>query len=215
MQPTELLLIRHGETSWNAECRLQGHIDIALNEKGQQQAEALGAALAAERIDAVWSSDLQRAVETACAIAGRHALTVRIDPALRERCFGALEGLQPDDIERQYPDAYAAWRGRDETFVFPSGRHVAETLAAFAARVVHGLRHIASQHAGGRIAVVTHGGVLDCIHRQAYGVPQSDPSPVEKRNAGINRLSVQDGQFRIVTWCDVSHLGRPALDEVG
>ena len=109
---TTILLIRHGETPWNAERRLQGHIDIALNDTGLQQAAALGQALAGEPLAAVLSSDLQRARQTAQAVASLHDLPVQADPLLRERCYGAFEGLLYADIAAQYPHEYAQWQSR-------------------------------------------------------------------------------------------------------
>ena len=106
---TEILLIRHGETDWNVDKRLQGHIDIALNAEGLRQAAALGAVLADEPLDAVFASDLQRARDTAQAVAAPQALPVQIAPTLRERCYGAFEGLRHVEIAQRYPQDYAAW----------------------------------------------------------------------------------------------------------
>lgn len=109
MSRVEILLIRHGETAWNAERRLQGQLDIPLNPHGLRQAAALAAALRHEAIDAVIASDLQRARQTAQALATARALPLRLDPALRERCYGAFEGLLYADIAAQFPAAHAAW----------------------------------------------------------------------------------------------------------
>ena len=102
---TEILVIRHGETDWNIDKRLQGHIDIPLNEAGRRQVAALGEVLADEGIDAVFPSDLQRARATAQAVADAAGLPVGIDAGLRERCYGAFEGLRHPDIEEKYPEA--------------------------------------------------------------------------------------------------------------
>lgn len=215
MQKTEILLIRHGETDWNAERRLQGFLDIGLNARGRQQAEALGVALSTESFDAIWSSDLQRAMTTAEAIGAACGIPVQVDSALRERCFGALEGLRHSEIMERYPEAFVAWQSRSEDYRFPDGKNDAETLTEFAARVTQAVRRIVGQTPGKKIVVVCHGGVLDCLYREAIGVPQSDRNAVEKRNAGINRL-IYDGEgFHIVAWADVSHLNKPALDEIG
>lgn len=215
MQATTILLIRHGETDWNAERRLQGHLDIGLNARGRQQAAALAAVLANESFDAVWSSDLQRAGDTALAIAAPADMPVQIDTGLRERCFGALEGLRHGEIESRYPEAYVAWQARHADFRYPAGVNAAETLSEFAERSLAAVRRIAAHHAGRKIVVVSHGGVLDCIYREAIGVPHSDLIAVEKRNAGINRLVCSGDRIDIIAWGDVAHLSKPALDEIG
>src|SRR3712207_672560 len=140
---TELLLIRHGETDWNAEKRLQGHLDIPLNATGLRQADALGKALRDEAIDAVISSDLQRAVRTAEPIARSHGISIRIETSLRERCYGALEGLCYPDISARYPEAYASWRARDPDARYPCGVRSAETLREFSDRAVGAVKRLA------------------------------------------------------------------------
>ena len=106
---TEILLIRHGETAWNAKKRLQGHLDIPLNEEGERQALALGRALRDESLDVVFSSDLQRARQTAHAIAAPRGMQVLLDRGLRERCYCAFEGMLYGEIKQRYPESYAAW----------------------------------------------------------------------------------------------------------
>src|SRR5690349_6665287 len=116
---TEILLIRHGETAWNAARRLQGHLDIPLNDHGQRQAEAVARALQDTPIDAIYSSDLQRARATAQPLADAHDLALQLDAALRERCFGAFEGLIYEELEARFPVAYTQWRVRDPDARFP------------------------------------------------------------------------------------------------
>lgn len=210
---TEILLIRHGETDWNVEKRLQGHIDIGLNDKGRWQAEALGKALANEALDAVYASDLQRALLTAQAIARAQGLTVQAERQLRERCYGALEGMSYQEINEAYPDVYAAWRSRDIHVRFPAGDSPAETLAEFSSRVVAAVIAIATKHPDQKIALVTHGGVLDCLCRAASGKSLAVKRDFDIFNAGINRL-IWDGQsLAIAKWGDVTHLAEAALDE--
>ena len=134
---TEIFLIRHGETAWNAERRLQGHLDIPLNEEGERQAAALARALAGETVDLIVSSDLSRAASTARAVAERHGLPLHTDAALRERCFGAFEGLLYDERESHFPEAYAQWRARDRYARYPDGGWRAGTFADFGRRGVH------------------------------------------------------------------------------
>lgn len=211
----EILLIRHGETDWNVERRLQGHLDMPLNAEGRRQAAALARVLSGEQIDAVFSSDLVRAVRTAEAIAAPRGLAVGIDAGLRERCYGAFEGLTYEEISERYPDAYAAWRARSEDARFPSGKNVGETLREFSERAVGSLTRIAAREKIRKVAVVAHGGVLDCVYRAATGIGFGPPRNFEIFNAGINRLSFDGGAFRILQWGDVLHLASEALlDEV-
>ncbi len=207
---THLLLIRHGETASNRERRLQGHRDIDLNAHGRAQAACLGRALSDERIDAVYASDLQRTRNTAQGLIGTRKLPLRLDAALRERAFGVFEGLLYDEVAAQYPEGYARWRAHDPSYGPPGG----ETLEIFHARVVTAVKRLAGQHLGQRIAIVTHGGVLDCLYRAASGMPMSGPRTQLLLNAAINRLEFQDDRLRVLGWGDVAHLEGLALDEV-
>jgi len=143
MQVTRILAIRHGETAWNADGRVQGHRDIELNERGREQALALAAVLAGEAIDAVYSSDLQRARETAEAFALPAGLTVRTDAQLRERTFGRLEGFTFAEIEQRWPDDAARWRRREPDFAVGGG----ESLLVFYARCVEAATRLAADGA--------------------------------------------------------------------
>jgi broad specificity phosphatase PhoE len=141
---TEILLVRHGETEWNRLHRWQGHTDTPLNDTGRAQARELAHTLAGERVDAVYSSDLSRASETAAAIAGEHGLAVLVDPDLREIDVGGREGLTREEVEQRFPDG--GWNG--------------ETREEHAARVLRALHRIADRHPDGRVVVVGHGGTL-------------------------------------------------------
>lgn len=211
---TEIFLIRHGETDWNVEKRLQGHLDIDLNGEGERQAAALSRALQHERFDLIAASDLQRAIRTAHALAGPRGMTVQLETGLRERSYGAFEGLRYSDIEQRYPDAYAAWRAREVDVRYPPGQYSAETLREFSERAVGAVLAIAHKNHSRKIAIVTHGGVLECIYRAAAGIGLERPRDFEIRNAAINRIICNDGKLEIVNWCDVAHLSHTALDEV-
>lgn len=211
---TTIVLIRHGETAWNAERRLQGHIDIALNAEGLRQAEALGAALAGERFDAIISSDLQRAHQTAQALARAHGMPVHSDPALRERCFGGFEGLLYAEIEQRFPREFAAWQARDVDGAMPAGARVAETFRQFYQRCVGAIARLALQHRGQSLALVAHGGVLECAYRAALGLSLETPRHFSVLNASINRFTLSDGKLTLVKWGEVEHLQRGVLDEL-
>jgi len=206
---TRLVAIRHGETDWNVDTRIQGQIDIGRNANGRWQAQRLGRALADDRIDAVYSSDLGRALDTAHALAREAGVPVQVRPALRERAFGIFEGLTFAEIEQRFPDEARRWRQRDASF----GPQGGESLAAFYARAVAAVADLAARHRGQHIAVVTHGGVLDALYRAAARIALDAPRTWQVGNASINRLLHGDDGFTLVGWSDVFHLEAPALDE--
>lgn len=160
---TELLLTRHGETDWNAAGRWQGHSDTPLNEEGRRQARALAETLSA--VDAVYSSDLARARETAEILAAPHGLEVRIDARLRERGFGAWEGLTNAEIEGRFPDELGRWR-TGKGF----GAADAEPYEIFAARIESFLDDVLRHHRDETVLVVAHGGSIRVIHALARGL---------------------------------------------
>jgi 2,3-bisphosphoglycerate-dependent phosphoglycerate mutase len=214
---TEILLIRHGETAWNAKRRLQGHLDIPLNEEGERQAAALGRALRDESLDAVFSSDLQRARQTAQAIADPRGLPVHLDRGLRERCYGAFEGMLYGEISQRYPEAYAAWQARDIDARFPEGVHVAETLREFSQRVVSTITRIITENKYRRVAMVAHGGVLECAYRAAQGLGFSRARDFDIFNASVNRFTWDGENLKIEHWGDITHLqeiDEETLDEL-
>lgn len=212
---TEILLIRHGETAWNAIRRLQGHLDIPLNAEGERQAAALGRALADEALDAIFSSDLQRARQTAQAIAAPRGMSVQIDCGLRERCYGAFEGMLYAEISQRYPEAHVAWQARDIDARFPEGVHVAETLREFSQRAVGTIQRLAGAGAYRKIALVTHGGVLECAYRAALGMDFSRARDFDILNTSVNRLSWDGQTLGLLDWGDITHLNEAvALDEI-
>ena len=214
MSPTNIILIRHGETAWNAERRLQGHIDIALNDEGLRQAGALAEALEGEQLDLIVSSDLQRAAQTADALARTRAMPVQRDPLLRERCFGGFEGLLYAEIEQRFPLEFAAWQAREIDATMPSGARVAETFRQFYQRAVAAIVAWGRAHPGQTLALVAHGGVLECAYRAALGLSLDTPRDFPVLNASINRFRVLDGKLGLVSWGEVGHLQPRVLDEL-
>jgi 2,3-bisphosphoglycerate-dependent phosphoglycerate mutase len=207
---TQVLFIRHGETAWNAIKRIQGHIDIPLSEHGVLQAEQLGARLAREgRIDAVYSSDLQRARQTAQPFASALGLEMRLSEGLRERSYGAFQGHDSDEINEKFPAEYIEWQTRDPGFTPPEG----ESQRVFYHRVVHAMEPIVAAHPGGRIAVVAHGGVLDCIYRFANKLPLQDARNWPLLNCSINVVDYDADGAKVVSWGDVSHLATDTDDD--
>ena len=202
---TELILIRHGETDWNLQGRFQGQIDVPLNATGQRQAALTAERLAREglRFDAFYCSDLLRTRQTAAPAAARLALAAAPDAGLREQHFGVLEGLSFDEVRARHPELLAAWLRHDPDYALPEG----ESVRAFHARVVDALRTLAERHAGARLAVVTHGGVLDMVYRTVHALPLVGPRVCPIPNAGLNRLRLRDGgRFEIVGWADDAHV---------
>jgi probable phosphoglycerate mutase len=213
-QSTKILLIRHGETPWNAERRLQGHLDIALNPEGERQARALAAALAGERIDLVVASDLQRARQTADAVAASRGMPVRLDRGLRERCYGGFEGLLYAEIEQRFPHEFAAWQRRDIDATLPPGANRGESFRQFHARVVATILGWACSHPGKTLALVAHGGVLECAYRSALGLPLETPRDFKVHNASVNRFVVKGGALVLQSWGEVEHLRQGVLDDL-
>jgi probable phosphoglycerate mutase len=215
---TEILLIRHGETAWNAVRKLQGHLDIPLNAEGRRQAKALAAGLQQEKLTAIISSDLQRAIQTAGEIARLQGLPTRIDAALRERCFGDFEGKLYSELPEIYPEEYAHWRQRDPDFHFPpkpdDSKNIGESIREFQQRTIDCIVHYAEQFAGQKIALVAHGGVLECAYRAAMNLPLNAERTITIFNASINRFEFRDGRLSLISWGDIEHLGDAMLDEV-
>jgi 2,3-bisphosphoglycerate-dependent phosphoglycerate mutase len=202
-------MVRHGETAWNAEGRIQGQLDIPLSETGVAQARALAAVLAAERFDAIYSSDLARVRQTAEPAARRLGLEVRLDARLRERHYGVFETLTYVEARERYPAEYARFRDKDPEFDFVSG----ESLKHFAERSLACVAALIARHAGERLLVFTHGGVLEMVYRHATGRGLSTPRDFEIPNAAINRLEFSGSAWRVWRWADTSHL-ESALDDL-
>ena len=200
--PTRIVAVRHGETDWNAALRIQGHTDIALNARGRWQAQQLAGALADEGLHAVYSSDLQRAHDTAEAVATRIGLVVQQEIGLRERHFGRFEGLSFTEIETRWPEDGLRWRRPEPSFA-PGG---GESLEQFSARCVAACTGLSERHPGQTILVVAHGGVLDCLYRAATRLPLDAPRSWQLGNASVNRLLYTESGFTLVGWNDAAHL---------
>jgi 2,3-bisphosphoglycerate-dependent phosphoglycerate mutase len=206
---TRVIAIRHGETAWNAATRIQGQLDIALNEVGRRQAQQLARALTDAGITALYSSDLLRAQQTAQAVAERIGVALVTDAGLRERGFGIFEGSTYADIEHLWPQGARRLRQRDIGY----GPEGGETLERFDARSVACATRLAARHPGETIALVAHGGVLDCLYRAATRIDLQAPRTWHLGNASINRLLYSATGFSLVGWGDTLHLQGVALDE--
>jgi probable phosphoglycerate mutase len=199
---TIIYLIRHGETMWNREKRLQGHIDIGLNERGHWQAKKIGQHLSDQSIVAVISSDLSRAMDTAQAVAVHHQIELLLDEGLRERHYGIMQGLSHDEIIEKHPRHHAAWKNREIDFVPESG----ESLQQFYDRVLKSTITWAEHYRNQTIAIVAHGGVLDCLNRAATKRSLDAVRDFEILNASLNTLSYKEGELELIEWGNVAHL---------
>jgi len=212
---TTLYLIRHGETAWNAEGRFQGHRNTPLNEVGIQQAHHVARELAHYSLDAIFTSDLARAAQTAEIIAAHHAAPVIADRRLREAYFGEWEGLTLDEITTRWPDILAAWR-QDSLHTRPPG---GETLEQVQLRVVELLMELLSRYPDEHVAIVAHGGALRAIIAYALVADLSIFRRLRLDNCSITTITVRDGEFSLIQMNDICHLGlqipRASWDEAG
>ena len=211
MQATRILAIRHGETAWNVDTRIQGHLDIPLNATGLQQARWLAQALAGrDALDAIYASDLSRAHLTAQTIANTVGLSVTAHPGLRERSFGDFQGRTFAEIEVELPEAAHHWRKRTPEWTPPGA---GESLIALRERVLATVNELASHHMGQQIALVAHGGVMDVLYRAATRLDLQAPRTWLLPNTAVNRLLWTPQGLSLVGWADTSHLDDKSRDE--
>jgi probable phosphoglycerate mutase len=214
---TTILFVRHGETAWNRIKRIQGHTDIPLSEHGVRQAQRLAARLRPEAgdgpaIDAVISSDLSRAAQTAQPVAQAWGVPLGTTPRLRERSYGAFEGLDRSEIRARFPDDFAQWQSRDPHFAPPGG----ESFWTFYERTIDAVRALLDGAHGKTIVCVAHGGVLDCVYRFVKALPLHLPRDHALLNASINEVRFDAGladRGQVVRWADVDHLSSDSEDD--
>lgn len=212
MDATRILAIRHGETAWNVDTRLQGHLDIPLNEVGLRQASHLAQALAQrDTVDAIYASDLSRAHVTASAIAQAMGQTVAVHAGLRERHFGVFQGRTFAQIEAELPEHALQWRKRVPEWIPPGG---GESLVMLHERILKTVDELAVQHKGQQIVLVAHGGVLDVLYRAATRLTLQAPRTWQLTNTAVNRLLWTPQGLSLVGWGDTSHLEALGKDEV-
>jgi broad specificity phosphatase PhoE len=188
---TTIFLARHGESDWNVEKRFQGHTDRPLTERGREQAYALADLVAGEKIDAIYTSPLSRAQETAEIVAARAGLEPVALPELREVDTGSWSGLSRADVEARFPEGFARWRSGG------SGWEDGETYEEMAERVIGALGTVAEAHPDGRVLVISHGGPIRAIHAAAEGLAIDDYRrlrPVEP-NARLSTVAVENGRL--------------------
>ncbi|MFO1218198.1 MAG: histidine phosphatase family protein [Burkholderiaceae bacterium] len=205
-EPTRLFVVRHGQTAWNAQTRMQGQLDAALDATGEQQAERVAEALRYESIDRVIASDLQRTMRTAAPLARALGLPLQPEPGLRERSFGEFQGHTYAEIDERWPEGALRWRQRDPHFAPLGG----ESLVAFNERCIATAERLCAAHAGATMVWFTHGGVLDCLYRAATRIALDAPRSWPLGNAAINRLLHSDQGLMLVGWGDSRHLDAAA-----
>jgi probable phosphoglycerate mutase len=208
-QSTRLIALRHGETAWNVDSRIQGQLDIGLNPTGHWQAQRLAQALSGEPITAIYASDLSRAWDTAQHVARVTGLQVQPEPGLRERCFGVFQGRTFAEVELESPELARRWRQRDPHFAPEGG----ESLVQLFERVTTTAHTLAARHPGELIALVGHGGVLDALYRAATRLDVQAPRSWHLGNAAINRLLWSPEGLTLVGWGETAHLDADTLDE--
>jgi 2,3-bisphosphoglycerate-dependent phosphoglycerate mutase len=223
---TDIWFIRHGETDWNAAHRMQGSIDIPLNAVGHAQANALVPLLTQSHRQqpffALYATPLTRSQQTAAPIAAALQRPVGIIADLQERAFGIIEGEPYDTVRSgigrtsELTIVAQALHARDPDYLPPPGSSgEGETLQHFYDRVIRGARFLASQHPNAKVAVVVHGGVLDCLWRWAHGIGLRPHRTWSTVNASINVLRVTGGKARVLAWGVQASDGVVKLDDAG
>lgn len=197
---TEILLIRHGETLWNIEGRLQGHKDSALTPLGIRQARAIAERVAANKPHVLYTSDLPSASRTAEIICNRIGMAPKPDSRLREQNFGELEGLTISEIPEHLREGQRLRANPD--YAMPSG----ESFRQLHQRAVECITELTDQHPRKRIAVVTHGGILNTLSRHVVGIDLSAPRGFKLFNASLNTILHGGANWALGTWGDIHHL---------
>jgi probable phosphoglycerate mutase len=211
MQATRILAIRHGETAWNVDTRIQGHLDIPLNDTGLQQARWLAQALAErDALHAIYASDLSRAHVTAQTVADAVGLQVTAHRGLRERAFGDFQGRTFAEIEAELPEHALHWRKRTPDWAPPGA---GESLRVLRERVLATVDELASRHVGEQIVLVAHGGVMDVLYRAATRLDLQAPRTWQLPNTAVNRLLWTPEGLSLVGWADTTHLDGRSRDE--
>ena len=205
-ETTRVLLIRHGQSQGNAESRFGGHSPTPLSGLGHRQAEATARALVNERVTAVYSSDLLRAVQTAEPLARATGLEITRTPALRERSVGLMEGLTFEEAAATHPEEYAALLRRDFERVLAGGESYRQLLDRAAAE----LDRAVELHRGGTLALFSHTGTICILALHLMGAldaPHLKPVWLSSSNCGVMRFSIEHGGLiRVKALNDTRHL---------
>ena len=204
--PARLVLVRHGQSTWNREHRIQGQLDPPLSDQGQRQAELLGRRLAGRRWAGFYASDLKRAFETATIIGRSIGVAPEAMQSLREVYLGEWEGLRTEELAARFPDAWAAWTDEPDWDLVPGG----ESAALFEARVSSAIEEVLGRHPHGDVLLVTHGGVIQVALHRVLGRGSRGLFPFKVQNASLSLIEKRDGKLVIAGVNDIAHL-EPAL----
>ena len=212
MNTTRFCLVRHGETNWNVEGRLQGHTDVDLNERGIAQSAQMAKAIKAINLqfDVLYTSDLLRAAKTANAIEKLFNTKAIVDSSLRERHLGAFQGITAKEAPLFDAELWKSHISRDIHQELRGG----ESIAQLAQRVQKALEKIRMQHLGQTILVVSHGGTLDMMYRLASNQALDAERAISVPNASLNWISHDGSSWKVDRWADTSHLDTLALDNL-
>jgi broad specificity phosphatase PhoE len=202
-----LLLVRHGQSTWNHEGRIQGQLDPPLSDEGRLQAVQLGRKLAGRRFAGFYSSDLRRATETARVVGDAVGIEPKPMTGLREIYLGQWEGLRTDELAVRFPEAWARWNAEPDWDLVPGG----EGSAAFEARVAAALESIFSRHPAGDALVVTHGGVIQIALHHVVGRAGRGIFPFRIQNASVSVLERRNGRVVVSGVNDIGHLEAPPV----
>jgi probable phosphoglycerate mutase len=208
-KPSRLLLVRHGQSTWNRERRIQGQLDPPLSEEGREQAHRLGRRLAGRRFEGFYSSDLKRAFQTAQAIAAATGVEPKPEESLREIYLGEWEGLKTDEIAERFPEAWAHWVKEPDWDLVPGG----ERAVDFEARVTAAIDQIFQRHEHGDVLVVTHGGVIQIALQRIVGNRSQGIFPFKIQNTSVSVLERRSGRVMIAGVNDIAHLEAVAITE--
>jgi probable phosphoglycerate mutase len=202
-------MVRHGETAWNAAGRVQGQLDIPLNDTGLAQARAVSRVLAGEHFDVIYSSDLARVQQTAAPTAALLKKKILLSEKLRERHYGIFQGMTYTEARERMPEEFVRFKNKDPDYDFQTG----ESLQVFSARVMAFIKELLDKEKGRSVLVFTHGGVLEVLYRHATKRGLSTPRDFEIPNAALNRFDHDAGAWQVQCWADVAHLAA-ALDDL-
>jgi len=204
-----IIIARHGETDWNVGEAFRGRLDVGLNETGLAQAEALGEGLSAFAVEAVYSSPLKRAVDTATAVAAHHGLRISIAPGLVDFDYGAWQGLSHQEVKEHYPDLYQRWLAEPHLVTMPDGESLGEVRQR-AGKVVDSA---VAAH-GGTVVLVSHRVVNKVLICSLLGLDDSHFWNIRQDVAGITVFECEGGRFTLTRHNDTSHLGEARRHEL-
>ncbi|MBN2064666.1 MAG: histidine phosphatase family protein, partial [Sedimentisphaerales bacterium] len=205
---TKIYIVRHGETNWNIEGRMQGWLDIPLNEAGLKQTQAVALALVGRGIDRIYSSDLSRAADTAKEIGRVLDLPVDLEPGFRERHCGIGQGLTLAELAEKFPQVAHQFLQGGPDYAIPEG----ESIRQRHDRCKAALETVSARHPGQTILIVAHGGTLSSIFNFVLALAPDTPRHHSLFNGSINRVSVKNGHWQLDTWGEIlhqSHLPEP------